>query len=275
MIVKKTYMLLIVASVMLSACSPTNNNLAQNDDDFTFRRIEAAKINSDLALQYLQVGQLKIAKEKIDKALIENPNSDEVANVAGLISIRLNKDDDAEDFFNKSLSINPNSGSALNNYGVFLLQNKYEPKKALSLFYRALQDPYYKTQEVILINIASAKFGAFLLSKKSATANQYDDMVEDIGQALFKNSHYHPAYIKLIEIQTYFKKYGIAKQTVQKLHGLVQPTSYSTYLALKLAIVSNNGIDKENYKRLLLSKFPKSIETREYLRYLKGKRSLP
>ena len=260
--------------LIFSSCTPINQDGVAVDDQYSFRRQEAAKINAKLAIHYLNSGNLSIAKEKVDKALLEAPNLALVHDVAGLVSVALNKYDNAERYFNKALDLEPNNGNSLNNYAIFLLFNRENPNKALKLLKKALNDPFYKTKEIIYTNIAAALLISAQQSPKTLNNKDYELIADYVSDALFANQNYLSARIKLIEAQIFFRKFALARQSVLALHKTITPTSYSMYLGLKIAVLSNNKVEQDNYQRTLLSQFPKSAETRNYLRYLKGREKL-
>ena len=61
--------------------------------------LEAGRINARLAMEYLKRDQLQVAQEKIEKALVQNPNDVNVQLAAGLVYERLHENKIAEKHF--------------------------------------------------------------------------------------------------------------------------------------------------------------------------------
>ena len=90
--------------------------------------LEAGKINARLAMEYLKRDQLKVAQEKIEKALQQNPKDVNVQLSAGLVYERLHEMKVAEKHFKLALRANPESPEAQNALGAFFCRNKQQAK---------------------------------------------------------------------------------------------------------------------------------------------------
>jgi type IV pilus assembly protein PilF len=108
------------------------------------RKSDAARINVQLGLGYLQQGNLAIAKEKLDRALLEDPDSADVHAALGLLDEKLGKVQDADHEYHRALSLAPQDPSMLNNYAVYLCSHGREVE-GVRYFEQAAANPLYRT----------------------------------------------------------------------------------------------------------------------------------
>lgn len=112
---------------------------------------ERARIHTELAAGYYELGNMSVALEEVRIAQSADPGFGPAYNVAGLIYAALKEDRLAEQNFERALQINPTDSNAHNNYGGFLCDRKRE-EAAIKHFLAALRNPLYKTPERAYIN---------------------------------------------------------------------------------------------------------------------------
>lgn len=130
---KRWLVLPIVFSGFLEACvmSSANEN----------RQI-AADDNVKLGLAYLQQGNTPHAKEKLLMALDEAPNW-AVSKDAMAYFLEVTGDkNEAENYYKEAISLSPEDGAALNNYGTFLCRS-HRIDEAEKMFLKAATLPNY------------------------------------------------------------------------------------------------------------------------------------
>ncbi len=175
----KTSLLLLVLGLsvsFLSACSSQSKKADKHS---------AARYNAQLGVRYLKMGRLKLANEKLEKALKQDPNSSEVHHYYALLKQEIGEPNTASLHFRKAISINHDDPNLLNNYGSYLCQiGRY--REAVQQFDRASQSPFYKTPEFAYANagICLRKMrddkGAEYYFRKALTKNA------NFGSALFQ-----------------------------------------------------------------------------------------
>lgn len=107
--------------LMLSACTTTDNQRSKEDNQ------ESALINARLGLAYMQQGNFELALEKLERALLQDPDQPVAHHYIAELYRQLNAPDDAKKHYQKALKISPRDHSLHNNYGVFLCdQGDYE-----------------------------------------------------------------------------------------------------------------------------------------------------
>lgn len=116
-------------------------------------REDAARINARLGLEYMRQGQLAIAREKIDKALQQNPRDAGVQIAAGLLYEQLREPKVAARHFREAVRLAPKNPDAQNALGAFLCRSG-DAKRGEQAFLEAAGNPVYRTPEVALTNAA-------------------------------------------------------------------------------------------------------------------------
>lgn len=126
----------------LTACSSTNTRSNKES---------AASYNAQLGAKYLQAGRLKLANEKLQKALAQDDRSSEVHHYFALLQQRIGEDALADKHFKKAVKINNTDPELLNNYGSHLCHiGRYS--EAVKHFDQATKSPYYRTPEYAFTN---------------------------------------------------------------------------------------------------------------------------
>lgn len=137
----------VCCALILSACAtktlegPQNDGLSGNEGVDKQKR---AAIRMQLAIDYYQQGQQKVALEEIKQALLSAPDLVDAYNVRGLIFMDMGEKQLAEDNFLHALKLAPNNSDVAQNYGWFLCQNGRE-KQSMPYFEQVLKDPKYNT----------------------------------------------------------------------------------------------------------------------------------
>jgi type IV pilus assembly protein PilF len=104
----------------------------------------AAAFNLQLGVTYLQQGNLAVAKDKLERALAQDPNSPAVHSALGLLYERLGDHKRADSEHQRALARAPNDPELINNYAVFLCRNGRTPE-GVRRFEQAATNPLYRT----------------------------------------------------------------------------------------------------------------------------------
>ena len=108
---------LVAFVICLSGCASNNNVTTPKPE-------RAAEINLELGVEHLRKGNLQQAKEKIDRALEQNPRYGRAHLVAGMLYNRLGDERSAETHYERAISLEPKNPEFKNNYAVYLCQHK-------------------------------------------------------------------------------------------------------------------------------------------------------
>ncbi|MFN7086878.1 MAG: type IV pilus biogenesis/stability protein PilW [Burkholderiales bacterium] len=112
-----------------------------------------ARIHTELASGYYELGNMGVALEEVREALRADPDYGPAYNVAALVYADLKEDRLAQQSFERALRINPLDSDANNNYGLFLCRRQRE-EEAIKYFLAALRNPLYRNPDRSYVNAA-------------------------------------------------------------------------------------------------------------------------
>ncbi|HSD60244.1 MAG TPA: type IV pilus biogenesis/stability protein PilW [Burkholderiales bacterium] len=107
---------------------------------------ERAKIHTSLAANYYVGRNYAVALEEANKALQDDSSYVPALSILGLTYMELGQDGQAQQAFDKAISINPSDSDVRNNYGLFLCQRKQQ-EEGIKQFMLALRNPLYQSPE--------------------------------------------------------------------------------------------------------------------------------
>jgi type IV pilus assembly protein PilF len=151
--------------------------------------VTAARLNAQLAVAYLKQNDVVTAREKIEKALTQNPNDAAVQMSAGLVYERLEQPDQADRHFAAALKLDPQNPDMINNYAVFLCRRGHYDQ-GQKLFEQAARSPSYATPEVAYSN-------AGVCARSAKNLPQAEDLFR---KALAARSDYPDALLQLADL---------------------------------------------------------------------------
>lgn len=110
-----------------------------------------ARIHTELAAGYLELGNYGVALQEAAEALKSDPDYAPALNALGLVYMELRDDKAAEASFQRALRVSPLDSDTNNNYGWFLCQRKRE-QESVKYFLAALRNPLYTTPDKSWVN---------------------------------------------------------------------------------------------------------------------------
>ena len=231
-------------STVISACA-SNSGLSGDESK------RAAEINAQLGVGYIRQGKYDVAKQKLDKALEQDPDNGDTHHYMAELYRRLNESALAEKHFQIAIDRSEENFSVLNNYAVFLCENK-EYKKASEYFDKVLSDPVYPRKDLVYENMglcAQSQGNLFLAEKH-------------FDKALGMNSKLPITIINLAQIS--FDKQQIAQANFhyKRYLKIARQTAQSLWLGYLLEKQNGNANMAGRYAILLKGKFPDSKEAR-------------
>ncbi len=210
-----------------------------------------ARIHTELAAGYFELGNLGVALEEVNEALRADPTYGPAYNVSALVHADLKEDRLAEQQFERALRLNPVDSDANNNYGMFLCQ-RHREEEGIRYFLAALRNPLYQTPERSYIN-------AGLCSRKRGDLTGAQEYFEravklrpDQPQALYQLGDLLYARGELAQARPYVSR---ASQ--------VAPTPETLWLGLRLERKLGDRNAEASYAAQLRRGFPNSREARE------------
>lgn len=99
-------------------------------------------LNVDLAVGYMQRGQLETAQEELRQALKLQPNDSRANHVMAALQMRLNRPEEARRYFRRAVRADPENSDANHDFAIFLCA-RGDVEEARERYEQVLSDPLY------------------------------------------------------------------------------------------------------------------------------------
>lgn len=238
----------VAMAIALAGCMTTADTLGKPNAE------RAAEINLQLGTDYLRRGNLPQAKEKIDKALEQNPRNPEAHISAGLLYERLGKSDKADSHFARALSLDPKNPEIQNNYGAFLCQKgRYQRGEKLML--EAAGNPLYRTPEIAYLNAANcARSGGDLKRAE-----------ENLRKSLAVRPKFGEALLQMADLQFNQTDYLSARGFLERYMEVGRLSPATLWLGVRIERGLGNEAAARNYAERLKLEYPRAAQTKELI----------
>jgi type IV pilus assembly protein PilF len=250
----KRFLALLVAGLVAAGCASTAERQAEEA-----KRRQMIDTNIQLATGYLQNGQVEYAKERLDRALLIDPQDSQANNMMALLQWRLKDYEAADRHFRRALDVDGQNAEAQNNYGVFLCE-RGRIEEAEAWFKRAIENPYYRTPA-----IASQNAG-LCLSKRGArsAAESY------FRTALKLDPRLAPSLHQMATISFESGRALAARGFIQRYFEVAEDSPEVLLLATRIERALKNKDAEASYAMRLRGKFPGSAEAEQLNRMAAG-----
>jgi type IV pilus assembly protein PilF len=231
---------------MLAGCStPSDNQQAY----------KSAKVHTELAGLYFDRAQFGIALEETEHAIQADRDYAPAYYMRGLIHMELREDKDAEEDFQRSISLDKNDPKAHYNYGLFLC-NRAREKESIAQFMAAVKIPLYETPGL-------AYLGAGQCSRKAGNNKDAEEFLQkalrvqpDLTQAMFALADLNFANADYFAARKYFANFS------QKNENL---TSEQLWLGVRISRKVSDHSSEASYATQLRNRFPDSREAQSLI----------
>lgn len=214
----------------------------------------AAEINLEIGIDALRKGNLNQAKEKIDRAVEQNPRNSKAQITAGMLYERLGQRDKAETHFAKGLALDPKNPEVQNNYGAYLCQNgKHDRGEKLMI--EAATNPLYRTPEVAYLNAANC-------ARNGGDLKRAED---NLRKALAVRPKYGDALYQMAELQYKQTDYLSARGFLERYMEVGRSSPATLWLAVRIERGLGNGAAAKNYAERLKLEYPRAAQTKELI----------
>lgn len=235
---------------LLAGCTTTEEGIRPGSQP---NLEEAAKLNTQLGIDYLRKGQLDLALEKLKKALQQDPDLGMAHSVIALVYQRRGETDLAEEHYRDALDENSDDADTLNNFGVFLCAQG-ELEDAEKLFLKAARAKDYATPEDAWAN------AGVCIRREPKNAERAEGYFRE---ALRINPH-HPNALAQLASLTYDKKdYLRARAFLQRYQSVARDTPQTLLLGARTERALGDMQSARAYERRLRTEFPEAQETDE------------
>lgn len=268
--IMKYLVILTTLTVLLTACQSTSQNTTsvyQGTDPSQRKRdkMELAQARTALAGQYINQRQLDAAKRQLDEAIEAQPNYAPAYDMMGnLLKIEGSPSNiaNAEKYFKKAISLDPDFIQARNNYGVYLSELGRH-QEAIEQFNIAGSTLGYHNRAGALENL-----GLTYLKMNNPKAAEMA-----FNKAIEAESATVTAKMEMIDIligrheSLKAKAYFNDLKTMAQLHNQPMP-SRLLYQGVRLGILQNDRQEIQRLSSQLLSQHPLSDEAKQLKQWL-------
>ena len=212
---------------------------------------EAAQYNLQLGISYLRQGRLDLARDKLERALEQDPQSAEVHAAAALMYEQARLYERAEGHYRTAVRLDPGDSAVLNSYGVFLcFRGRHD--EAESHFLKAAQNPFYRTPEVAYTNAGVC----------ARRAPQPDKAEAYFRQALEANPRFVDALLQMADLSFQQEDFLQARAFLQRYAESATHTAEALWLGVRTERAMGDAEAAESYARRLRTEYPESAQTR-------------
>ena len=214
-------------------------------------QVQAAAYNVQLGTAYLQQGNYPVAREKLERALEQNPKDPNVHTSLGLLYDRTGEPKLADKHFREALRLAPDKPDLSNNYAIYLCKNG-RVDEGVERFSAVAANRYYRTPEVALTNA-----GVCLRSVK-----RYDEAQERFIAAIKARPNYSEATVQLSSLYLEDERVVDARRVVDTYLNAFKPNPDVLFAAVGVARAAKDRMAEEKYSRALRLEFPDSAQAR-------------
>jgi type IV pilus assembly protein PilF len=248
----------LVVAIALAGCASDSKTVVDQS-----QRTQAANFNLQLGSDYFRQGNLPAAKEKLERALEQDPRNAQTHMVLGLLHQRLGENDKADTYFSRAVSLDKDNSELRNSYAAFLCSiGKYERGEKLAL--ESAADQLYRTPAASYMNAGYCARGEGDLKR----AEQH------FRQALKVQPNFAPALLELAELQLKQNQPLVGRAFLERYASAASPSASSLWLGVRIERALTNYSLAGDYARRLRNEFPTSDEARQ-LRELEKQISTP
>lgn len=238
---------LLALVLLLSACATERSGFAPQEVDID-RSVES---HTRLASGYYNVGRYKVAIDEAQVALKMKSDYAPAYNVLGLVYMSLKDNVQAEENFQKALSIASDDSDINHNYGVFLCQTSRE-KDSIVYFTRAVKNPLYQNPERSLANagfclrkIGQTDEAKTLFERALRLQPQYGMALYNLADIAYRNEDFLPA-------RNYLQRIQKSDQTVEAL-----------FLAWRVERGLGDASGEKRFAEQIVRDFPNSDQAKQ------------
>jgi type IV pilus assembly protein PilF len=215
------------------------------------KKEDASTYNTQLGIAYLRQGDVPLAKEKLDRALKENPDNPSVHSARAMLFDRMNDPKQADSEYQTALHLAPNDPDVSNNYAVYLCQIG-RTDDGVRRFEVVARNALYRTPWVAYTNA-----GVCL-----RTAKRNADAAKNFKQALALRPNFSEAAYQLADL--YFSDGNLtdARTQVDTYLGAFEETPDLLLLGVRIARAQHDRVATVLYSRKLRLDFPSSVQAK-------------
>jgi type IV pilus assembly protein PilF len=241
-------LILSVVVLLLAGCVNSDGRKPLKQED---PKITAARTNVQLGTAYLQQGNYTVAKEKLERALKQNPRDPDVHTSLGLLYDRTGDQKAADRHFREALRLAPDKPDLGNNYAIYLCKNG-RVEEGVERFTEVAANKYYRTPEIALTNAGVCLRGA----------KRLDDAQAKFVGAIKARPNYSEATVQLASLHLERAQLAEARKVIDTYLNAFRPDPEVLFAGVTVARAAKDRMAEEKYSRTLRLEFPDSAQAR-------------
>jgi type IV pilus assembly protein PilF len=231
-----------------SGTSSSNNAIAEQSSSKTQ---QAASLNLQLGVDYMQIGNLQVAEQKLLKAQEENPRDPQVHSALALLYVRIGNDTKANAQYKEALRLAPSDPVVLNFYGVYLC-GKGRTDEGVKYLTQAAQNQLYQTPWAAYTNAGLCLHDA----KRIPESEQY------FLRAVSIKPNFEQAVVQLGLVEIELQHPADAARLVREYLAIGQASADVLLVGWRAAQQLDDQEATARYAKRLQSEFPTSEQAR-------------
>ena len=244
----KKIIIALLSAYILTSCSTGGNQKPEPREKVPNYK-DAAEINIKLAVGYIQRQQYKPARDKLEKAIEQDPENMEGYKTLAYLYALLGLNEEAETKYNQALEINPDDSDLLNSYGTFLCTSG-KLEEAQEKFKQAYSNPFYEALYMAQSNAGSCYIKENKLKQAEAL----------LRKSLRVEPRLPGSLLSMAEIGLKTERYLMARAYIQRYHAVRQPGPESLWIQIQAERALGAKDHYMKYARQLITEFPDSDE---------------
>lgn len=240
---KLAVIVLVSAALFLSGCSSSKT---RSENEASHRMAET---QVQLGVGYMQKGDLDIALEKLQRALVTADDYVPAHSSIAILYARLGRYADADKHYKRAVALAPDNGVGYNNYGAFLCdQQRYD--EAYVHFNKAAEQRLYKTPALAYENA-----GLCAMREQNIEAAE-----AAFRRALKINGKLTVSLINMANVSLQKQRYLQGRAYIQRFEEVASHSAETLWLAIEIEQGLGDGARVANLSDMLRSRFPGSVQ---------------
>ncbi len=245
----------VLGTLLMAGCATTNPDMSPQRTGSSVERVSpvrAADINTRLGVGYLEQGQLQLALEKLELAVRLDDQHVPAHLALGIVYEQIGREQRALGHLERAVRLAPEDGAAHNSLAALLCRmGRYDD--AERHFGDALDDPFYRTPEVVLTNAGSC----------ARRAGRLDDAESYLRQALEFDPVNRLALFNLANVALAQNEAFSARAFLQRLEGTGPLGPDALLLGVRIERALGNTDESERYAASLRARYPESLQVEQ------------
>jgi type IV pilus assembly protein PilF len=215
------------------------------------RQKDAAAYNVQLGIAYMNQGDLARAKDKLDRALTQDPENADVHSARAMLFTRMRDTSQADGEYRSALRLAPHDPNVVNNYAVYLCQTG-RTDEGVKRFLEAAHNALYTTPEAAYTNAGVCQ----------RAAKHDEDARANFVRALQLRPNFAEAEFQLADLQFQHGELPQARAGIDGFIGSFNATPELQLLGVQVARAQGDRLAAQRYARKLQLDFPETPQAR-------------